>query len=95
MAREDEADDAPTRVVEPFHPERTAMSRCQTPGHGRRGVGHVPIVHGYASSRSRASSSPAPPTEKCVVQSAIEARKDGFKVTILADACATTDERME
>ena len=34
-------------------------------------------------------------TEMCVVQTAIDAREEGFKVTILADACATTDERME
>ena len=30
-------------------------------------------------------------TEGCVVQSAIDARELGFKVTILADACATND----
>src|SRR5579859_3534826 len=30
-------------------------------------------------------------TEGCVVQSGIDARELGFKVTILADACATTD----
>jgi nicotinamidase-related amidase len=34
-------------------------------------------------------------TEMCVVQTAIDAKEEGFKVTILADACATTDERME
>ena len=34
-------------------------------------------------------------TEMCVVQTAIDAREEGFKVTILADACASTDERME
>jgi nicotinamidase-related amidase len=34
-------------------------------------------------------------TEMCVVQTAIDAREEGFKVTILANACATTDERME
>jgi nicotinamidase-related amidase len=34
-------------------------------------------------------------TEMCVVQTSIDAREEGFKVTILADACATTDERME
>jgi nicotinamidase-related amidase len=34
-------------------------------------------------------------TEMCVVQTAIDAREEGFKVTILADACATADERME
>jgi nicotinamidase-related amidase len=34
-------------------------------------------------------------TEMCVIQTAIDAREEGFKVTILADACATTDERME
>jgi nicotinamidase-related amidase len=31
----------------------------------------------------------------CVVQSAIDARELGFKVTILAGACATTDEELE
>ncbi len=31
----------------------------------------------------------------CVVQTAIDAKEEGFKVTILADACATTDERLE
>jgi nicotinamidase-related amidase len=34
-------------------------------------------------------------TEMCVVQTAIDAREEGFKATILAAACATTDERME
>lgn len=34
-------------------------------------------------------------TEMCVVQSAIDARELGFKVTIVADACATTDEELE
>ena len=31
----------------------------------------------------------------CVVQTAIDAKEEGFKVTILANACASTDERME
>ena len=34
-------------------------------------------------------------TEMCVVQTAIDAREEGFKVTILAGACATADESME
>jgi nicotinamidase-related amidase len=34
-------------------------------------------------------------TEMCVVQTAIDAKEEGYKVTILADACATADERME
>ena len=34
-------------------------------------------------------------TEMCVVQSAIDARELGFKVTILVDACAAVDEQME
>jgi nicotinamidase-related amidase len=34
-------------------------------------------------------------TEMCVIQTAIDAKEEGFKVTILADACSTTDERME
>ena len=34
-------------------------------------------------------------TEMCVIQTAIDAKEEGFKVTILADACATGDERME
>jgi nicotinamidase-related amidase len=34
-------------------------------------------------------------TEGCVVQSAIDAREKGLKATILADACATTDARLE
>jgi nicotinamidase-related amidase len=34
-------------------------------------------------------------TEMCVVQTAIDAKEEGLKVTILADACVTTDERME
>ncbi|HEX2110208.1 MAG TPA: isochorismatase family cysteine hydrolase [Gaiellaceae bacterium] len=34
-------------------------------------------------------------TEMCIVQSAIDARELGFKVTILADACAAVDEEME
>ena len=34
-------------------------------------------------------------TEGCVVQTAIDARELGYKVTILADACATNDERLE
>lgn len=34
-------------------------------------------------------------TEGCVVQSGIDARELGYKVTILADACATIDQRLE
>jgi nicotinamidase-related amidase len=34
-------------------------------------------------------------TEMCVVQTAIAARERGFKVSVLVDACATVDERME
>ena len=34
-------------------------------------------------------------TEMCIVQSAIDARELGYKVTILADACATVDEGLE
>ena len=34
-------------------------------------------------------------TEMCVVQSAIDARELGFKVTIVADACASVDDEME
>jgi nicotinamidase-related amidase len=34
-------------------------------------------------------------TEMCVIQTAIDAREEGFKVTILADACATADAEME
>jgi nicotinamidase-related amidase len=34
-------------------------------------------------------------TERCLVQSAIDARELGFKVTIVTDACATVDERLE
>lgn len=34
-------------------------------------------------------------TEMCVVQTSIDAREEGFKVSILADACATNDERLE
>ena len=34
-------------------------------------------------------------TEMCVVQTAIAARERGFKVSVLVDACATSDERME
>lgn len=34
-------------------------------------------------------------TEMCVVQSAIDAKELGFKVTILADACAAVDDEME
>jgi nicotinamidase-related amidase len=34
-------------------------------------------------------------TEGCVAQTAIDARELGFKVTVLADACATVDERVE
>jgi len=34
-------------------------------------------------------------TEGCVVQSGIDAREHGYKVTILAGACATIDERLE
>ena len=34
-------------------------------------------------------------TEACVVQTAVDAREKGFKVTVLADACATTDEHLE
>jgi nicotinamidase-related amidase len=34
-------------------------------------------------------------TEGCVAQTAIDARELGFKVTVLARACATIDERVE
>jgi nicotinamidase-related amidase len=34
-------------------------------------------------------------TEMCVVQTAIDAKEEGFKVSILVDACATTDRRLE
>jgi nicotinamidase-related amidase len=34
-------------------------------------------------------------TEACVVQSGIDARELGYKVTIVAGACATTDEELE
>src|SRR5207253_2570771 len=34
-------------------------------------------------------------TEGCIVQSGIDARELGFKVTILADACATNDPELE
>ena len=34
-------------------------------------------------------------TEGCIAQTAIDARELGFKVTILADACATNDENLE
>jgi nicotinamidase-related amidase len=34
-------------------------------------------------------------TEMCVVQTAIDAKEAGFKVTILAGACATIDQRLE
>lgn len=34
-------------------------------------------------------------TEMCVAQTAIAARERGFKVSVLVDACATADERME
>ena len=34
-------------------------------------------------------------TEGCVAQTAIDARELGFKVTVLADVCATVDEQIE
>ena len=34
-------------------------------------------------------------TEGCVAQTTIDARERGFKVTVLAQACATIDERVE
>ena len=34
-------------------------------------------------------------TEGCVAQTTIDARELGFKVTVLASACATADERVE
>lgn len=34
-------------------------------------------------------------TEGCVAQTTIDARELGFKVTVLAGACATVDERVE
>ena len=34
-------------------------------------------------------------TEGCVAQTTIDARELGFKVTVLAKACATVDERVE
>ena len=34
-------------------------------------------------------------TEGCVVQTAIDGRELGFKITVLADACASPDQRLE
>jgi nicotinamidase-related amidase len=34
-------------------------------------------------------------TEGCVVQTAIDGRELGFKITVLADACASRNERLE
>ena len=34
-------------------------------------------------------------TEGCVAQTTIDARELGFKVSVLADACASVDERLE
>jgi len=34
-------------------------------------------------------------TEGCVVQTGLDAREHGWKVTILASACATTDDELE
>ena len=34
-------------------------------------------------------------TEMCIVQTAIDAKEEGFKVSILAGACATTDPEIE
>jgi nicotinamidase-related amidase len=34
-------------------------------------------------------------TEGCVVQTGLDAREHGWKVTILASACATTDDQLE
>ena len=34
-------------------------------------------------------------TEACVVQTAIDAREKGLKVSVLTDACATNDKRLE
>jgi len=34
-------------------------------------------------------------TEGCVTQSAVDAREHGLKVSVLTDACATNDERLE
>jgi nicotinamidase-related amidase len=34
-------------------------------------------------------------TEACVTQTAIDGRELGFKISVLADACATVDERVE
>jgi nicotinamidase-related amidase len=33
-------------------------------------------------------------TEMCITQSAIDARELGYKVTVLADACASVDDRL-
>jgi|SRR5918992_401928 nicotinamidase-related amidase len=34
-------------------------------------------------------------TEGCVVQTAIDGRELGFKISVLTDACATNDDRLE
>jgi nicotinamidase-related amidase len=34
-------------------------------------------------------------TESCVVQTAIDGRELGFKISLLVDACASADERLE
>jgi nicotinamidase-related amidase len=34
-------------------------------------------------------------SEMCVMQSAIDAREEGFKVSVIVDACAAIDQRLE
>ena len=34
-------------------------------------------------------------TEMCVAQTAIDGREIGFKISVLADACASVDDRLE
>jgi|1186.fasta_scaffold47733_2 nicotinamidase-related amidase len=56
---------------------------------------HTPLVIGLRELEIERLLLAGSATERCLVQTAIDARELGFKVTILTDACATVDEELE
>ena len=64
--------------------------------HGRAAALDVGLVHRHlCRSRFLVLLLGGMSTEGCVAQTAIDARERGFKVSVLAEACATIDERVE
>ena len=63
--------------------------------HRYSGFDHTPLELLLAELRVERLVLAGAATEGCVVQTAIDARERRFKVTIVADACATTDPHLE